>query len=361
MLEAIKSLLDSGILTEENKQQIETAWHSKLEEAKSDLRSEFANRYEHDKTVMVEALDRMVTESLTEEIKKISDEKAQLIADRTKFVAEMSNKAKNFETFLKESLTKEVREFASDRKNQKAVIGKMEQFVMRALAEELTEFADDKKDLIATKVKLVSEAKSKIDALRKDFVARSSSLVEAAVAKTLRAELGQLKEDIKVSRENNFGRRIYEAFASEFSATHLNENAAVRKLTAKVGEMEKALEEASVASASNAELVESKNQEIKKINDRILRETKLNSLLKNLAADKSAVMKNLLENVQTDKLDYAFTKYLPAVTDARQDRKVINETVANKEVTGNRVARAPISSVESSDNIIDMKRLAGLK
>jgi hypothetical protein len=61
MLDAIKSLIDGGILNEEAKNQIEEAWNSKLDEARQqiagELRSEFANRYEHDKSVMVEALD----------------------------------------------------------------------------------------------------------------------------------------------------------------------------------------------------------------------------------------------------------------------------------------------------------------
>jgi hypothetical protein len=51
-----------------------------------------------------------------------------------------------------------------------------------------------------------------------------------AVSRHLKAELNQLQEDIKVARENNFGRRIFEAYAAEFGATHLNEKAEVRKL-----------------------------------------------------------------------------------------------------------------------------------
>jgi hypothetical protein len=39
------------------------------------LREEFAQRYEHDKTVMVEALDRMVTEGLQSEIQGLAEEK----------------------------------------------------------------------------------------------------------------------------------------------------------------------------------------------------------------------------------------------------------------------------------------------
>ena len=59
MLDAIKPLLDSELLSEEAQQEITEAWDSKLNEAKeqvrAELREEFAQRYEHDKQVMVEA------------------------------------------------------------------------------------------------------------------------------------------------------------------------------------------------------------------------------------------------------------------------------------------------------------------
>ena len=59
MLDAIKPLLDSGIINESTQQAINEAWEAKLSEAKetvrAELREEFAQRYQHDKQVMVEA------------------------------------------------------------------------------------------------------------------------------------------------------------------------------------------------------------------------------------------------------------------------------------------------------------------
>ena len=56
MLEAIKPLLDSGIINEETETAINEAWEAKLSEAKetvrAELREEFAQRYEHDKSVI---------------------------------------------------------------------------------------------------------------------------------------------------------------------------------------------------------------------------------------------------------------------------------------------------------------------
>lgn len=363
MLDAIKSLIDGGILNEEAKNQIEEAWNSKLDEARQqiagELRSEFANRYEHDKAVMVEALDKMVTETLSEEVRKISEEKTQLVADRAKFVMEMKNKANTFDVFLGENLKKEINEFVADRKKVAEGLAKLEKFVVRALAEELTEFAEDKKDLINTKVKLVAESKAKLEDLRKQFIARASSMVQEAVTTTVRAEMTQLKEDIKVARENNFGRRLFEAFASEFTATHLNEHAEIRKLKGEVAAMANRLEEATKAAEAKAALAESKDREITSIKDSINRDKKLNEMLKPLAADKARVMESLLESVNTDKLEGAFQKYLPAVmngTSKSINRTVVNESV--KEVTGDRAAKAQDAA---ETNIVDIRRLAGLK
>lgn len=364
MFEAIKPLLDSGILNEETRTQIEEAWNAKLEEARSqitnEMRAEFASRYEHDKSVMVEALDRMVTETLSAEIAQVAEEKAKLVEDRAKFAAKLTSKASSFDSFLKESLQKELNEFAQDRATQLATVQKLEKFVVRALAEELSEFTEDKMDLINTKVKLVSEAKEKLENLQRQFIARGSKLVEATVTNTIKAELGQLKEDIKVARENNFGRRLFEAFATEFSATHLNENAEIRKLRTMMTSIEKKLVEATAQAAEKASLVESKNREIAQIKDGIVRETRVNELLKPLAEDKRRVMFSLLESVQTDKLEAAFQKYLPAVVNGAQrtDRKVINESVVK---TGDRAAKAQESTEVKGDNIVEIRRLAGLK
>jgi hypothetical protein len=64
--------------------------------------------------------------------------------------------------------------------------------------------------------------------LKSRFVKESAAKMSQAVSRHLKAELNQLQEDIKVARENNFGRRIFEAYATEFGATHLNEKAEVR-------------------------------------------------------------------------------------------------------------------------------------
>src|SRR6056300_1224508 len=103
MFDAIKPLLDSGIINEEAQTAINEAWESKLnetrEEIRAEMRDEFAGRYDHDKKVMVDALDKMVTESLTAELKEFADEKQALAEDRVKFKQQMVENAGKFNDF----------------------------------------------------------------------------------------------------------------------------------------------------------------------------------------------------------------------------------------------------------------------
>lgn len=364
MLKAIKPLLDSGIINESTQQAISEAWEGQINEAReqvrAELREEFARRYDHDKNVMVEALDKMVTESLTAELNEFAGEKKALAEDRVKFKRSMVESAGKFNKFLITKLSEEIEELRTDRKLQNEATAKLEKFVIRALAEEIKEFEADKRAVVETKVKLVAEAKEKLANLQSEFVSRSAALVKESVAQNLGSELTQLKEDIRSARENMFGRRLFEAFASEFAVTHLNENKEIAKLQNLVARQGEALKESRKAIAEKTALVESKNREVRIIKESLNRKDTLNGLLKTLNKEKATVMSSLLESVQTDKLQEAYNKYLPAVlnnsTAKPTEKKVLAE--GRLEVTGDKSAK---TAVQVDNNVIEIKRLAGLK
>ena len=360
MLDAIKPLLDSDLVNEDTRQAIAEQWEAKLVEAKetvrSELREEFAQRYEHDKTVMVEALDKMVTDGLATEISQISEEKKALANDRVKFNKSMTENANKFNGFLVQKLSEELRELRKDRISSKTGFEKLESFVVGALAEEIKEFASDKKDLVETKVRLVRNARGQLDNLKSKFIKESAKKMSSTVSTHLKAEMGQLKEDIKSARENNFGRRIFEAYATEFGATHLNENAEVRKLTAAVVRKDKQLAEAVKIQHQAKKLIETKNHQIKVIKEANERDATLDELLSPLNDEKRLVMTSLLENVQTSRLKNAFEKYLPAVL---SEAKAVKRATALTEQTGNKTATV-VKNDDNANNVIELKRLAGL-
>ena len=365
MFDAIKPLLDAGIINEDTRTAINEAWETKLNEAResirSELREEFAQRYEHDKSVMVEALDNMVTEALSAEIQEFAEEKQALAEDRVKFKKHMTEGAARFDQFMVTKLAEEIKELREDRKQYQNSIAGLEKFVVKALSEEIQEFEQDKKAVVEARVRLVGEAKQKLGELKAQFIAKSARLVKEAVATNLETELVQLKEDIQIARENMFGRRLFEAFAGEFAVTHLNENKEIAKLQSAVQRKERQLQEAKAIMGKTAMLVESKEKEIKIIKESQDRKAKLNDLLKPLNEEKAAVMSELLENVQTDRLQNAYEKYLPAVLNnspvKKQAKSVLSES--RSEVTGDKTAK--VSASDSATNVIDIKRLAGLK
>jgi hypothetical protein len=365
MLDAIKPLLDSDLITEEAQQQISEAWESKLNEAReqvrAELREEFAQRYEHDKTVMVEALDRMVTEGLAAEIEAVAAEKQALAEDRVQFQGKMKESATKFNSFMVTKLAEEIGELRKDRKMHAEGVSKLESFVVHALAREIQEFAQDKQDVVETKVRLVREARGQLEALKARFVTESAKKMSNAVGKHLKAELGQLQEDIKVARENNFGRRIFEAYASEFGATHLNEKQEVRKLHDTIAAKDQKLAEAIKFAQKAKVLVEYKEREMRVLKESNQREAALEELLAPLNQEKQEVMRNLLESVQTARLGNAFEKYLPAVLEDRSAKahKALTESLST--ATGDKSARSPdAGQVDETSNVIDLKRLAGL-
>ena len=366
MLDAIKPLLESGIINEETSIAINEAWESKLNEAKeqvrAELREEFAQRYEHDKNVMVEALDKMVTDGLSEEIEEFQLERQAMNEDRVAAKRKLHENAAKFNNFMVTKLSEEIKELRSERKLQMESQQKLEQFIVHALAREIKEFAQDKQAVVEAKVKLVAEGRKQLEALKAKFVTESAKRMNESVSKHLKGEMSQLREDIKTARENDFGRKIFESFASEFSTTYLQEKAETRKLYNQLMQKDAQLAE-SIKSAKDAQkLVENKEREIRIIKESTSRQKTMDELLGTLNEEKASVMRDLLESVQTPRLQAAFEKYLPAVLNNINERKETKKSVLSesvKEVTGDKSAIKQ-AEVEPRDNVIDLRRLAGL-
>jgi hypothetical protein len=363
MLDAFKQLVESGVMTEETRNVVETALASKIQETRdqvtAELREEFATKYEHDKGLMVEAIDKMLSERLVVEMSELHEDKKALAEAKAAYRTRIAEDAKKLEGFVINQLGKELVEFQSDRKKVSENFSKLESFVVHALAKEIQEFATDKKDLAETKVKLVREAKSKFEDIKQTFIKRSAKVVETVVTKKLTTEIHQLKEDIDSARNNDFGRKIYEAFAQEFAGSYLNEKSETSKLLKIIQKKEQELAETRQVVAEKENLAESVNRELRVTKDLMERKAVMSELLAPLSADKREIMKELLESVQTKKLTESFDKYLPAVMEG-QSRKVAPKKAMlseGTEVTGNRESKPEVGL----DNILDIRKLAGLK
>jgi hypothetical protein len=360
MFDAISKLVESGVIGEDTKKSIEEAWDSKIKENRelvtAELRVEFAKRYEHDKSKMVEAIDTMMTEKLSEEISKFVEDRKALAQEKITYKESVGAHSKKLEEFVLSKLTNEVKELHDDRKSVGENFAKLEEFVVNALAKEIKEFAEDKKSVVETKVKLVKEAKAQLAKLKESFIKKSAKVVEDAVTKKLGEEISQLKEDISSARQVNFGKQIFEAFASEYQASYLNEKSETSKLlkvvdetTLKLKDAEKSIEEAKT-------VIESKEREISQVKDLMERKATMAELLKPLSKDKAEVMGQLLESTETGKLKAAYDKYLQAVMEdapVSKAKKMLSEASGDK-------AGAPRSEREDAE-LGSIRVLAGLQ
>ena len=360
MLDTLEPLINSNVISGDTKKAIEEAWDSKLKETRdiieAELRAEFAKRYEHDKGVMVESLDTMVKEGLAKEIAEFKEDKKHLAQERVNYKKSIGEHSKVLKTFVLQRLGKEIKELHADKIAVAENFAKLEDFIVTKLAEEIKEFDTDKKDVIETKVRLVAEAKKKFAELKSNFVKKSAKVVETAVESVLKKELAQLKEDITTSRENNFGRRVFEAFSSEYTSSYLNEKGEINKLIKQITAKEEKLELANKILQQKDKVIEAKGAEATMAKDRLERSKIMETIMSTLSGEKREVMNDLLQTVKTDKLKKSFNKYLPAVMDEKPIAKggIINE--GKSEVTGNK----PVTTQEVDTGIIEMRRLAGI-
>jgi hypothetical protein len=357
----ITEIIGTDGLSEDVKSKVQEAWEKKLSEAREDisaeLREEFAQRYSNDKANIVEAMDKMISDVMKKEVSEFAEDKQKLVAERVEYKKKMSEHSGMLTKFVNDILVQEVQELHGDRDALKGQFTNLEEFVVRQLSKELTEFEQDKKDLVEKKVQLVSEGKKIIEDSKSAFIKRAAGLVENAVTSTLKNELNTLKEDIKVAKENNFGRKVFEAFAGEYMSSYLNEGGEIRKLNTQLTDQQEKTNKMEGSLAEKDAEIETMATKLKIAEDKIVREKTLNELISPLSKDKRQVMSELLESVQTGNLKKQFEKYLPAVLNETTTSEK-SDTVVITEHTGD---RAEAINNDENNDIVNIKRLAGLR
>jgi hypothetical protein len=261
--------------------------------------------------------------------------------------------------FVTRQLASEVRELHEDQVTMANKFGKLERFVVEALAQEITEFMQDKQDLAETKVRLVREGREQIKKVKQQFVERAAKMVDTVVTQNLTSEITSLKEDIEEARRADFGRKLFEAFAQEYSSSYLNEKSETAKLLKVIDLKDQAMQEAAQAVVKAEQILESKQAEIRALKESQTRKAVISELLAPLNSEQRAIMSELMETVKTERLNESFEKYLPSVLNGKAPQKK-QALVEAKEITGNKISNTNRSS-ESDSNIIAIRKLAGLK
>ena len=359
MLEALKSLFETNAISEEIRAEIESAWNKKVEENKlavtAHLRGEFAEKYEHDKANLTDAVDKMVTRESKQRWLSSMEDKKQLAEEKVKYATQPCYPEK-LKAFVFEQLKSEIAEIHNDQKVMAENFSKLEDFVVEALSKEISEFQKDKQDVAETKVRLIREAKAHFEKVRNNFISKGADKVSEIVGKTLNKEISSLKDDIDAARKNDFGRRLFESYAQEYTQSFLNSKSETSKLLKVVDTAKQQLETAKETANEKEKIIESKDKEIEDLKNAAERDSVINELIQPLNAEQKDIMTNLLESVQTGQLRKQFEKYVPAVINGRSPAKK-QALKEGTEVTGDKQI---VNAGQFNSKLVDIKRLAGI-
>lgn len=395
----LKDLLENTALGDELKATLQEAFENKIRSMETRLHEDYAARYQNDKAVLVEAMDRMLNDTIRSELSEFAEDRAKFrSATKTasqRYNARLREHMKAINAFVARQLNEELTEFVKDRRQLKVQrrqmatelesirentsleysqrVRKLEEFVLKQLSEEIAEFHADKKALVEQRVKLAQQGRQRIEETRAQFINRAKNLVESTLNTVIRDELSQWRDDIKVARENNFGRKIFEAYAAEYMNSYLAEHSEVRKLTRQLTEtnsrLETALRQVDRQKQAQTRLVEDAQARIKTAEERAQRMEVMQEIMAPLGREKRAVMEDLLKNIRTQNLREAFNRYLPTVMQgnvapAGRGKQALAESQTQEKravVTGNRTNKLAESvSEETQADLGQILYLAGI-
>ncbi len=256
MNELLQKLLDAEILTEDTKSELEEAFKTQLDEAIVAAKEEAAND---------------VRAELTEQ-----------------WVAEKDTLVEAIDTKVGELLEQEIEELKED----------IERF--RDLEAEYAE------KLVEAKAAMGDELKADLA----DLVEKIDSFLEMR----LNAEIEELREDINTVRKNQFGKKVFEAFAEEFMSEFADEESAetnLRETESRLADTEEQLKEAEQKLGT------------------MERERKMSDVLAPLSGRAREVMEAILRNVDTKNLEEGYKTFIGRVV--RETAEDADNTTADSE------------------------------
>lgn len=292
MDEILNKLLQSELLSEDTKTEISEQWNASVETFKTQVREEVSME---------------VRSELAE----------QWISERDELIAKL-------DSFVSEALVKEMDELKGD----------IERF--RDLEVEYAE------KLVEEKQRLAEEVATEIDSL--------VDKMDAFFEMRLQSEFEDLREDLEIVKQNDFGRKMFEAYASTYATSFVDEDAVQSKLV---------VAESKLADAEHqlAALEEERNK--------MIREAKMDQVLSSLTGKKREQMAMVLKNVDTNRLEESYKFFIGRILkeeDTSQAGALLSEEKINTTVrTGDTVDTiTPAQPKQIDENLASMKRLAGL-
>lgn len=303
----LQKLLEAQVLSEETRKELSEAFQAKLDEAMTAAREEAAAE---------------VRASLTE----------QWIAERDSLIEALDSQVTDF---LQEELTE--------------------------LKADIEAFRDLEAEYAEKIVEAKAEMGKQLETDLKELVEQIDTFLEMRLAE----EMNELRGDLEKARKNEFGRRIYEAFASEFGERYVDEAG----LQLSINEAEKQIKQ------KDAQLSEMQDELA-----RIKRKLKMDEVLAPLSGRQRSVMEAILRSVETDRLEEGYKTFIGRVVretteevSTEKEEGVLAESASEGKITADLMAEAKIVSGDREEVIVEsasgtnnalkerMQKLAGIK
>jgi len=277
MDELLKKLLAAEVLTEETKQELEAAFSNKLDDAIQKARDE---------------AQANVTAELNE----------QWITER------------------------------------EIVIEALDAKVTEAMKEELSELHEDInrfRDLEAEFAEKLVEAKADMKVTLQKDIAQLIEKLDRFLEVRLTAELDELREDVDTVKKQEFGKKVFEAFVTEFKKHYADDDSTQAKLT----EAEQRLED-------TLHTLEEAEKKLGKME----RSIKLEKVLAPLSGRTREVMEAILKNVDTPLLEEAYKTYVGRVLKETSAKDVKTSEKEDEVLAEGKQVKTVSGVVKSGDN-----------
>ncbi len=202
-----------------------------------------------------------------------------------------------------------------------AIDTKIGDFLTEEIAE-LKDAIDRFRDLEAEYAEKVVEAKAQMGTELKGDLAQLVEKLDAFLEIRLAAEVEELREDIDAARQVDFGRKVFEAFASEYASHYADDESlegTLRETEERLVDVTTALEDSERKLATGE------------------RRSKLDEVLAPLQGRQKEVMEAILRNVSTDQLDEGYKTFIGRVLResveeaSEKEDKVLAESTSDDE------------------------------
>lgn len=296
---------------------------------------------------------------MDEILQKLLESELLSESTRTELSEQWQASVESFKQSVREEVQTEVRAELAESwvSEREQLVQKLDGFLSEALSTELTELKSDVERFrdheAAQAGKIVEMRKTMAEQVAGEMDSLVDKLDEF-LEKRLAAEFKELREDIEVARQNDFGRKIFEAFQTTFNTGFVDEASVQAKLN---------ITESKLAAANKKlKAIESEKSEI-------VRESKMNQVLSPLSGAAREQMQIILKSVPTEKLEESYKHFISRVLRESADKPAAKPLVegapaakpATVVKTGDRVDESQSQKpAAKSDDIQRMRQLAGL-